>query len=431
MRKFLIVLTAVVTVSLIGILAVSFITPSGNGTHLIASEIDKSKPTISDAIDTYTPPTSEGEDNNWDNINHENENQETPFVPATEIDLDLNSITLFVNKEYALPENYVPENMVVPNVLFNLTYYDERKLMRPEAAAALEELFIAAKADGYTLYGVSAYRSYDRQRKIFLNNIVKKGKEHTLKYSAVPGTSEHQTGLAIDVSTKALGFKLIDAFANTPEGIWLSKNAHRFGYIIRYPLDKLEITGYAYEPWHIRYVGKDLATYLYNNDLTLDEYYHYTPSADFDFEAKYASLINYRPPVVTQPPLEDDPALSDEEALLDGEQVDDENLEEEEDSEENPSTDDEADDEDTTHEEPKDQDNKDDEKEPKDQDNENTENDTENPNVEDPEDTDPKDAEETEEDSDNQTGNPEDALITPTMIPSQEDEMAQPGTDEI
>lgn len=435
MRKFLIVLTAVVSVSLIGILAVSFIAPPGNGTHLNASEIDKSKPTISDAIDTYTPPTSEVGESDLDYIDSKDENQETPFVPATEIDTDLNSITVFVNKEYALPEDYVPENMVVPNVLFNLNYYDERKLMRPEAAAALEELFAAAKAEGYTLYGVSAYRSYDRQRKIFLNNIVKKGKNHTLKYSAVPGTSEHQTGLAIDVSTKALGFKLIDAFADTPEGIWLSKNAHRFGYIIRYPLDKLEITGYAYEPWHIRYVGKDLANYLYNNDLTLDEYYHYTPSEGFDFEAKYASLINYRPPVVTQPPLDEDPALSDEEALLDGEPVNDENLEEEEG---NPSGDDQSDDEDNTNEKPEDPSKEDDnEKEPKDPNNKNedTKEDPKNPNEEeDPAGTDPNDTdesdefEESEEDPSKQTDKPNDALITPTMIPIKEDEMNEQVT---
>lgn len=444
MRKVLIVLTAVVSVSLIGVLAVSFITPPGTGTHLNASEIETSKPATSGAIDnTYTPP-SKGEENEWGYIENENANNETPFVPATEIDTDITSITVFVNKEYALPEDYVPENMVVPNVLFNLNYYDERKLMRPEAATALEELFAAAKADGYTLYGISAYRSYDRQRRIFLNNIVKKGKNHTLKYSAVPGTSEHQTGLAIDVSTKALGFKLIDAFAKTPEGIWLSKNAHHYGYIIRYPLNKLEVTGYAYEPWHIRYVGKDLATYLYNNDLTLDEYYQYTPSEGFDFEAKYASLINYRPPVVTQAPEDDDPALSDEEALLDGEQVDGENLEDEDNiDEENSSKDNKTEDKDK--EKPKNPDKKEDGKEEPEVPNkddeetkEETEDELEDPITEEenPVDTDPEDLDDLEQDPSNQEENqestdglPSDALITPTMIPINEDEIIHPDTD--
>ena len=326
MRKVMIVLTAVVSISLAGFLIVSLISPPANSTHLNASELETSATGAPGSPDdTYTLPALNGEGKNGEDAIGDDIN--TSFIPATEIDTDPSSITVFINREYTLSEDYEPDDLVVPNVLFNLDYYDERKLMRSEAAAALEELFAAAEKDGYTFYGVSAYRSYSRQRKIFLNNIVKRGKEHTLKYSAVPGTSEHQSGLAIDVSTKSFGFRLLDDFANTPEGIWLSKNAYRFGFIIRYPIDKVDITGYAYEPWHIRYVGKDLAAYLYANDLTLDEYYQYTPSEDFDFEAKYAALINYRPPVVATPPPKDDPALLDEEALLDGEPIEDEDLE--------------------------------------------------------------------------------------------------------
>ena len=326
MRKVLIILTAVLSFSLIGIMVVSFISPPGNKTHLNASEIETSSIVTPGSIDyTYTPPEKNGE---LEELGHKEKDQEevsTVFIPATEIDTDPNSITVFINKEYNLPRDYKPKDMVVPNVLFNLKYYDERMLMHPEAAKALEDLFNAAAQDGYTLYGVSAFRSYERQKKIFLNNIVKKGKTHTLLYSAVPGTSEHQTGLAIDISIKSLGYRLIDSFANTKEGIWVANNAHKFGYIIRYPKEKLHVTGYAYEPWHIRYVGKDLATYLYDNNLTLDEYYNYTPSEGFDFEAKYAELINYRPPIITKTPDEDDKALLDEEALLNGEVPLDEN----------------------------------------------------------------------------------------------------------
>lgn len=323
MKKVLIVLLAVVSVSLFGFLVVTFITPPGISTHLNASAIGTIAQTVTPgSIDyTYIPPDLEGEKEQMesdiiDMIDKEKDTN-TPFVPATEIDSVPESITVFVNKEYNLPKNYVPKNMVVPKVLFNHSYADERQKMRPEAASALEELFEAAKKEGLTLYGISAYRSYDRQRKIFLNNIVKKGKYHTLRYSAVPGTSEHQTGLAIDVSTKGLRFRLVNDFANTAEGKWLADNAHHYGYIVRYPKDKYEITGYAYEPWHIRYVGQDLANYLYSNSLTLDEYYNYTPSKDFNFELEYASLINYVPPVVTDIP-EDDPALLDEETLLNG-----------------------------------------------------------------------------------------------------------------
>ena len=246
---------------------------------------------------SYTPPTPIGSENITPIVTDFPVDEEIlNFVPSTLIDLDPTSITVFINKEYTLPKDYRPEQLVTPDVDFNLTYNDERTLMRPEAAEALEKLFAAAEEDGYILTGISGFRSYDRQHKIFTSNIATKGKDYTLKYSAVPGTSEHQTGLAIDVSTKTLNYKLSTKFANSPEGIWLEDNAYRFGYIVRYPLGKAEVTGYAYEPWHIRYVGKELAYYLYTNELTLDEYYNYTPSPDFDFEALYADLINYKPP---------------------------------------------------------------------------------------------------------------------------------------
>jgi D-alanyl-D-alanine carboxypeptidase len=269
---------------------------------------------------TYIPPVPI-EGNNEDEIISYESTQEEPFVPATEMDLDPTSITVFVNKEYALPKTYKPENLVTPDVLFNLITYDERTLMRPEAADALEKLFDAAERDGIILYGISGFRSYERQYKIFRNNIINKGKNYTLRYSAVPGTSEHQTGLAIDVSAKSLGFKLSSNFASSKEGIWLAKNAHNYGYIIRYPEDSEEITGYAFEPWHIRYVGKGLAVYLYENDMTLDEYYQYTPSPGFDFETLYAAMINYVPPVATGIPIDEDGIIVDENGNVIGEEI--------------------------------------------------------------------------------------------------------------
>ncbi len=318
-NKLIIASTTAVMLSLSGFLAFHLVTgrqqkPTTSGTAsamTVPAEdiIHKNQKEENSGKYTYIPPVFEYDDNK---SNEEVASMEdylpieskTPWAPATKMDLDPTSITVFVNKEYALPKDYVPEDLVIPNVLFDLTGYDERKLLRREAATALEQLFQAAQADGYTLYGISGYRSYDRQKQIFLNNIVKKGKKHTLKYSAVPGTSEHQTGLAIDVSTKALKFRLVTTFANSPEGKWLAENAHYYGYIVRYPKNRSDITGYAYEPWHIRYVGKDLAKYLYDNNLTLDEYYHYTPGEGFDFEALYADLINYVPPVTPAPPEE-------------------------------------------------------------------------------------------------------------------------------
>lgn len=153
---------------------------------------------------TYIPPTFEYDGNNKNKEEDQmsdNNSEKTPWTPATEMDLDPSSITVFVNKEYCLPKDYVPDDLVVPNITFDISGYSERKLMRKEAAEAIEKLFAAASEDGYTLYGISGYRSYARQKEIFLDNIVKKGKKHTLKYSAAPGTSEHQTGLAMDVSS--------------------------------------------------------------------------------------------------------------------------------------------------------------------------------------------------------------------------------------
>lgn len=330
----------------------------------VSSDTITNDNTDSSGNHTYIPPSDEYDDNNEkseeDNMSN-NRPTPTPWTPATEMDLDPKSITVYVNKEYCLPKDYVPENLVIPNIPFDSNGNSERKYMRKEAAEAIERMFFAAQEDGITLYGISGYRSYSRQKDIFRNNIVHKGKKHTLKYSAAPGTSEHQTGLAMDVSSKSVHYKLVTSFANCIEGIWLADNAHKFGFIIRYPKDQYEITGYAYEPWHIRYVGEDLANYLYTNNLTLDEYYNYEPSEDFDYEKKYADLINYKPPITPTPIPEEEleeplPDLTDEELedtenddIEDGESDDEENGGdlEDEDLDSDASKDEEADDENT------------------------------------------------------------------------------------
>lgn len=266
---------------------------------------------------TYIPPTIEDIKPNPKPVNTDIPIEEEPFVPASGMDLEPASITVFVNKEYSLPQDYKPDDLVIPDIYFHMTYYDERTLMRFEAASAIERLFLAARNEGYHLSGISGYRSYARQWKIFTDNIVFKGKEHTLKYSAVPGTSEHQTGLTMDISCESLDFDLSSAFADTPEGQWVAENAYRFGFIVRYPKGKAKITGYAYEPWHIRYVGKALAAYLYDNGLTLEEYYKYKPSKDFDFETLYADLINYTPSVTPLPLGEDGVILGENGEIID------------------------------------------------------------------------------------------------------------------
>jgi D-alanyl-D-alanine carboxypeptidase len=182
-------------------------------------------------------------------------------------------IDVLVNKKRNLPDSYVPEDLVtlseVPTVLEN----PEVNQMRNAAYEALKELFKAAQdEEGYELYARSGYRSYNTQTSLYSSYVESYGKEAADKYSAKPGQSEHQTGLSIDITCEALNFRLDDTFGETEEGKWVAENAHRFGYIIRYPKDKEDITGYMYEPWHIRYLGTELAGKVFESGLTLEEY---------------------------------------------------------------------------------------------------------------------------------------------------------------
>ncbi|QUH21512.1 M15 family metallopeptidase [Alkaliphilus sp. B6464] len=186
---------------------------------------------------------------------------------------DVDDILIVVNKKRYLDSNYKPNDLVVPNVKFSFDGEHEKKYMRQEAASALEELFNQAKEEGIYLYAVSGYRSYSTQERLFKNRADRVGEEEANKLSARPGESEHQTGLAMDVTSQSAKFDLIEGFGDTEEGKWLKGNAHKFGFIIRYLKDKTDITGYSYEPWHIRYVGKDGAEKIHNEGITLEEYF--------------------------------------------------------------------------------------------------------------------------------------------------------------
>ncbi|NSL50611.1 M15 family metallopeptidase [Calidifontibacillus erzurumensis] len=185
---------------------------------------------------------------------------------------NFDNILVLVNKQNSLPKDYVPSDLVAPNVPFSFTEDLPKRYMRREAALALEQLFRAAQQENIELFAVSGYRSYDRQEAIFAANVAKKGEAAARLVSAEPGQSEHQTGLAMDVSSRSVGFDLIEEFGETKEGIWLKNNAHKFGFIIRYPKGKEDITGYSYEPWHIRYVGKSVAKEIFENSFTFEEY---------------------------------------------------------------------------------------------------------------------------------------------------------------
>ncbi|WP_340400331.1 M15 family metallopeptidase [Paenibacillus sp. FSL H8-0079] len=194
-------------------------------------------------------------------------------IDAQSVVTNAESMTVIVNKQRSLPEGYEPDDLVEPNVPFSFDEPHEKRHMRKEAAEALEKLFAGAKADGIELRAVSGYRSYQRQVSIYNNNVKTKGQEYTDRVSSVPGRSEHQTGLAIDVSSPSVGNVLEEVFGTSKEGQWLAEHAAEYGYVIRYLQGEEDTTGYVYEPWHIRYIGTDLALDVAKSGLTLEEYF--------------------------------------------------------------------------------------------------------------------------------------------------------------
>ena len=183
------------------------------------------------------------------------------------------SLSVLVNKNYSLPEDYEPEDLVFLDVpLYNNDVNNEGNYLRKEAADALKELFIAAKEEGYDLIARSGYRSYETQVSLYNRYVQQDGVEAADQYSARPGHSEHQTGLTIDITSESVHEGLTEAFGETEEGEWVAQNAHRFGYIIRYPQNRVSETGYQYEPWHLRYVGVKIATEIYEDQLILEDY---------------------------------------------------------------------------------------------------------------------------------------------------------------
>lgn len=176
------------------------------------------------------------------------------------------NILTLVNKNNKLPAIYVPNDLVeIPN---NMAY--NGKKVRKELLDNFKKLFKDSKKLGYKIIIVSAYRDYDYQKKLFNGYVEEKGLKYALKCSARAGHSEHQTGLAIDVMGSNNDYNL---FADSKEFEWMKNNAYKYGFILRYPENKENITGFKYEPWHYRYVGIDIATYIYKNNLTLEEYF--------------------------------------------------------------------------------------------------------------------------------------------------------------
>ncbi|MCM3730100.1 M15 family metallopeptidase [Fictibacillus nanhaiensis] len=185
---------------------------------------------------------------------------------------NLDDMLIVANKERNLPEDYVPADLVTPNVPFPFKEDLPKKKLRKEAALSVEVLFKAAEEQGLELLAQSGYRSYDTQVSIFAYNADQYGEEKANQTSAQPGQSEHQTGLSLDVTSPQVNYELVEEFGETKEGKWLAENAHKYGFIIRYLKDKEEITGYQYEPWHLRYVGVEHAKEIHERGITLEEY---------------------------------------------------------------------------------------------------------------------------------------------------------------
>lgn len=180
-------------------------------------------------------------------------------------------LTWVVDKTRPLPDGFVPADLVVlPNRLVPAGF--EGRMLDAEAATHFEELVDAALEAGFDLRTRSSYRSYDEQVYTFAYWVDQLGQAQAERISAKPGHSEHQLGTTADVTSPTVGWTLSESLGTTPEGIWLLENGYRFGFVESYPIDGEAITGYAYEPWHIRYIGVDCAAAWQASGLTPVEF---------------------------------------------------------------------------------------------------------------------------------------------------------------
>ncbi len=191
-----------------------------------------------------------------------------PKVIDTRIKDD-KSLLVLVNKEHAVSKDYTPKGLVTIDNKY--TMYKNMQLKK-EAYEAYKKLYKDAKALGYNFKLCSTMRSYDTQRTLYNNSLKNRGRKLTNLRSAYPGRSEHHTGLALDITSASIGWGLSQDFAKYEDGKWLNEHCQDYGFILRYPADKTDVTGYAYEPWHFRYVGVEIAKDIMARDLTLEEY---------------------------------------------------------------------------------------------------------------------------------------------------------------
>lgn len=182
------------------------------------------------------------------------------------------SLLVLVNKNYQLSQTYIPYDFIPVEVTLSEFAPYETNYLRRDAAEATEQLFAAAEDLGFELTLRTGFLSYESQKKRYEQDVYEMGLEYAETISTRPGHSEHQTGLAIDVTTPSINNELTVDFAQSEEGQWVLSHAHEFGFIIRYPEGKEEEVGYTYEPWHLRYVGKEVAKEIHEKQWILEDY---------------------------------------------------------------------------------------------------------------------------------------------------------------
>lgn len=234
------------------------------------SEIQKNEDTsieedIEDKDDNKTPTEIEDQQTNTSDANTSKTSK--GFTIEVKDGITYVDGYLIVNKTYPLPSDYVPIDTYKA-----ITTSNCQECLNNDAYAAYSKMKSDASTNGLSLWIASGYRSYSYQNGLYQSYVNRNGQSAADTYSARPGHSEHQSGLAFDLNTVS------DSFANTKEGIWVNENCYKYGFIIRYPKDKDDETGYKYEPWHLRYVGIDLAAKLYNGGdwITMEDYFGIT-----------------------------------------------------------------------------------------------------------------------------------------------------------
>ena len=235
------------------------------------TELEKAKKDLAYYKDEYEDAYKEYREKNKDLsiekvITNVNIGLNYDYYTHTKATKDLNTNTILVNKYNYLTEDYVPENLQT----VNKKYSSKTLQLVDYAKEAFEELSEAASKENYTVLAMSSYRSYQYQYNLYNRYVSTDGIEAADTYSARPGYSEHQTGLAVDVYN---GKEDFTNFEKTKEYNWMQDNAYKFGFILRFPKDKVLETGYQYESWHYRYVGKEIAKYIHDNNLCFEEYY--------------------------------------------------------------------------------------------------------------------------------------------------------------